>query len=91
MPTVPGGGVVVPPVPGRPDADRRPGPADAGPQDQLNDLPEWKNTKRLNILLLGIDHRDDEPIDGSRSDTIMVASIDPPSKSVVMVSLPRDL
>jgi LCP family protein required for cell wall assembly len=60
-------------------------------QNPYEDLDIWKKTKRLNILLLGIDHRDDEPIDGSRSDTIMVVSIDPPSKSVVMISLPRDL
>ncbi|MFN8634451.1 MAG: LCP family protein [Chloroflexota bacterium] len=55
------------------------------------DLPEWTKQSRLNILLLGIDHRDDEPVEGSRSDTIMVVSIDPPSKSVVLISLPRDL
>jgi polyisoprenyl-teichoic acid--peptidoglycan teichoic acid transferase len=55
------------------------------------DLPEWSGTSRINMLLLGIDHRDDEPIDGSRSDTIMVVSIDPVAKSAVMVSLPRDL
>jgi LCP family protein required for cell wall assembly len=67
------------------------GTAPQQPEDALKDVPEWESTKRLNILLLGIDHREDEPIDGSRSDTIMVVSIDPPSKSVVMMSLPRDL
>lgn len=85
----PGSGVVVPPGPG---ATPAPGiAAEEEPVNNLGDLPEWTQTKRLNILLLGIDHRDDEPIDGSRSDTIMVVSIDPPSKSVVMISLPRDL
>jgi LCP family protein required for cell wall assembly len=86
LPRVPGGDVVLPPVPAatvQPEVAAKP--------DPLTDIPEWTKTKRLNILLLGIDHRDDEPIDGSRSDTIMVVSIDPPSKSVVMVSLPRDL
>ncbi len=67
-----------------------PGPSvpqsEAGPT-----LPEWTGNDRVNVLLLGIDHRDDEPVDGSRSDTVMVVSIDPPSKSVVMVSFPRDL
>ena len=91
VPRVPGGGVVVPPVPGAPTPIAVQAQPTPDLQDQLNDLPQWKNTKRLNILLLGIDHRDDEPIEGSRSDTIMVVSIDPPSKSVVMVSLPRDL
>jgi len=54
-------------------------------------LPEWAGTDRVNILLLGIDKRDDEPINGTRSDTIMIASIDPVAKSAALVSLPRDL
>ena len=45
----------------------------------------------MNIVLLGIDKRDDEPISGTRSDTIMLVSIDPVSKSAALVSLPRDL
>jgi LCP family protein required for cell wall assembly len=59
--------------------------------EQQPDLPEWTSRQRHNILLLGIDHREDEPIDGSRSDTVMVASYDPQSSSVVLVSFPRDL
>jgi len=54
-------------------------------------LPEWQGTDRVNVLLLGIDKRDDEPINGTRSDTIMIASIDPVTKSAALVSLPRDL
>jgi hypothetical protein len=54
-------------------------------------LPDWQGTDRINILLLGIDKRDDEPIEGTRSDTIMLASIDPVSKSAALVSLPRDM
>jgi LCP family protein required for cell wall assembly len=54
-------------------------------------LPEWTGTERVNILLLGIDKRDDEPITGTRSDTIIIASFDPVAKSAVLVSLPRDL
>lgn len=87
----PSGDVVVPPiVPGSAQIVPEPEPTPDF-QEQIKDLPEWTRTRRINILLLGIDHRDDEPVDGSRSDTIMVVSIDPPSKSVVMVSLPRDL
>jgi LCP family protein required for cell wall assembly len=56
-----------------------------------NVLPDWQGTDRINILLLGIDKRDDEPIAGTRSDTIMLASIDPVTKSAAMVSLPRDM
>jgi LCP family protein required for cell wall assembly len=47
-----------------------------------------EDTKRVNILLLGIDARNGETI--SRSDTIILASIDPELKRVAMVSIPRD-
>ena len=56
-----------------------------------NVVPDWPGTDRVNILLLGIDKRDDEPIAGTRSDTMMLASIDPVSKSAALVSLPRDM
>ncbi|HEY0581024.1 MAG TPA: LCP family protein [Chloroflexota bacterium] len=56
-----------------------------------NVLPDWQGTERVNILLLGIDKRDDEPIAGTRSDTIMIASVDPVTKSAALVSIPRDL
>jgi LCP family protein required for cell wall assembly len=56
-----------------------------------NVLPDWQDTDRINILLLGIDKRDDEPIGGTRSDTIMLASVDPVTKSASLVSIPRDL
>src|ERR1700716_157865 len=54
-------------------------------------LPDWTGTERVNILLLGIDKRDDEPIAGTRSDTIMVASIDPETRAASLISIPRDL
>ncbi len=43
---------------------------------------------RLTVLILGSDAR--EGIVGSRTDTIIVATIDPTSGKVAMVSLPRD-
>jgi LCP family protein required for cell wall assembly len=54
-------------------------------------LPDWQGTDRVNVLLLGIDKRDDETVEGTRSDTMMLASIDPVSKSAALVSLPRDM
>jgi LCP family protein required for cell wall assembly len=87
-------------VPGTPPpAKPTPAPARQGPADVSTTfvsavkavLPDWQGTDRVNILLLGIDKRDDEPIAGTRSDTIMVASIDPQTKSVALVSIPRDL
>ncbi len=45
---------------------------------------------RVNIALLGVDRRPDE-VDGSRSDTILILSIDQDNKAVNMLSIPRDL
>jgi LCP family protein required for cell wall assembly len=96
IPSAPG---VVPRPPGRgqvPQVVVVPGEPTPTPEPQVSLDDVFRgvadvSAKRRNILLLGIDHRPDEPIDGSRSDTVMVVSIDPPSKSVVMISFPRDL
>ncbi|MCC6176588.1 MAG: LCP family protein [Chloroflexi bacterium] len=91
VPAPPGVAVQPRPTPHVVVPNATPAAVAAAESEPTIDIPEWKGAKRLNILLLGIDHRDDEPLDGSRSDTIMVVSIDPISKSAVMVSLPRDL
>ncbi len=44
----------------------------------------------INILLLGVDTRDMKHIDGSRSDAIMVVSINEETKDVNLISLYRD-
>ena len=44
--------------------------------------------KAINILFMGIDARDAKA--NSRSDTMIVASIDPTTQKVAMVSIPRD-
>ncbi|MEA1962008.1 MAG: LCP family protein [Bacillota bacterium] len=44
--------------------------------------------KAINILFMGIDARDTES--NSRSDTMMVVSIDPETKNIAIVSIPRD-
>lgn len=50
--------------------------------------PTVDERKRTNILLLGIDARKGETI--SRTDTIILASIDPKLNKVALVSVPRD-
>lgn len=47
---------------------------------------------RQNVLLLGVDSNGSEtdPFKGTRSDTIMVFSVDPITKSVNVISIPRD-
>mgnify|MGYP000722402561 CR=1 FL=1 len=47
-------------------------------------------TERVNILFLGIDRRHGEP-GPWRSDTMILFSIDPSSKTASMLSIPRDL
>lgn len=48
--------------------------------------------KRVNLLILGLDKRPYEPFAGPyRTDTIMVATIDPVSKDASLLSFPRDL
>lgn len=50
----------------------------------------WQGKERVNILLLGIDRRPGEAFI-SRTDSMMLASIDPESKSISILSIPRDL
>ncbi|RMG91622.1 MAG: LytR family transcriptional regulator [Chloroflexi bacterium] len=50
----------------------------------------WQGTDRLNILVMGIDRRPGEPFI-SRTDSIMIISVDPETNSVSILSVPRDL
>ncbi len=56
-------------------------------------LPDWQGTDPFNILLMGIDQRDDEVAQGipARSDTMILVRIDPKAKSAGMISIPRDM
>jgi LCP family protein required for cell wall assembly len=57
-----------------------------GPEASGTALPPWNGADRLNILLIGADEQEG----GHNTDTMIVLSIDPPTKQVVMFSLPRD-
>lgn len=57
--------------------------------DPAIQLPDWDKKDRINVLLLGVDRREQEEI--PRSDTIIVVTIDPLTKDVSMLSIPRDL
>jgi len=52
---------------------------------------DWSSKERVNILLLGIDERPAEKGSPSRTDTIMVATLDPNGKTAGILSIPRDL
>lgn len=61
------------------------------PTEQVQaSLPNWDNQDPFNVLLMGIDNRegDTEP---PRSDTMIVMRINPATKQVAMMSIPRDL
>jgi len=59
------------------------------PDDPAIQLPDWDKKDRINVLLLGVDRR--EAGDVPRADTIIVVTIDPLTKDVGMLSIPRDL
>ncbi|GBD16492.1 Putative transcriptional regulator YvhJ [bacterium HR26] len=52
-------------------------------------LPNWEKKDRINVLLLGVDKRESEDV--PRSDTIIIVTIDPLTRDVAMLSIPRDL
>ncbi len=60
-----------------------------GPTPTLIPTSEFK-TERTNILLMGIDRRPGQPF-VSRTDSMMIVSIDPQNERISMLSLPRDL
>jgi len=65
-------------------------PQGRAPEQELPDIEGRK--ERVNILLLGIDQRDNETDKGPwRTDTMILVSIDPATDSASMLSIPRDL
>lgn len=66
--------------------------ANLNPQDPQQEQQEPATTiidgQRTNILVLGVDARKGE--EHSRSDTMMLVSIDPGLKKIALVSIPRD-
>ena len=54
------------------------------------EVPEWQGIERVNVLLLGIDEREVEQ-GPWRTDTMIVLTIDPASRTAGMLSIPRDL
>ncbi len=57
------------------------------------DLPDWGKNERVNILLLGVDETPERLAQGDSplSDTMILVTIDPATKKVGMLSIPRDL
>jgi len=55
-------------------------------QTLLKIMPQHHLTSRINVLIIGLDNTDKT----RRADTIMVANINPKTKSIGVISLPRD-
>jgi LCP family protein required for cell wall assembly len=54
--------------------------------------PAWDGASRINILLIGLDYRDWEAgLGAPRSDTMILLTIDPQSRTAGMLSIPRDM
>ncbi len=56
----------------------------------LPSIQAWNGQRRFTVLLMGLDRRADW-VDTGRSDSIMVLSIDPKTRNIGMLSIPRDL
>lgn len=55
-------------------------------------LTPWDGAGRVTVLLLGLDYRDWEADeDAARSDTMILLTLDPQSKTAGILSIPRDL
>ena len=66
-----------------------PTPVIAAPEVQL---PQWDGASRVNILFIGLDYRDTVTNEGPpRSDSMILFTIDPATKTAGMLSIPRDL
>lgn len=61
------------------------------PARSAGDATDTFGKRHINFLLLGIDQRDDEKGVPTRSDTIMVVSLDQVNKTAAMISFARDL
>ena len=53
--------------------------------------PDWAGLERVNILLVGMDSRPGEQGIPGRTDSMIIATIDPFSRTAGMLSIPRDL
>lgn len=62
--------------------------ADLGFADKVENGPEIANGEPVNILFLGIDARPGET--NARSDTMMLACVNPELQKVAVISIPRD-
>lgn len=71
------------------DRPAEPGERPSAPQPSVV-MPRIEDKQRVNILVMGIDQRPGQSA-ATRTDTMMLASINPKDMSVSILSIPRDL
>jgi len=65
---------------------------DAGGGSSALSFAKWQGTRRVTVLLMGIDRRREvESEKAYRTDSMMLLTIDPVGKKATILSLPRDL
>lgn len=63
-----------------------------GPEINLPDPDPWDGTSRVNVLVMGLDLREDEDMDSApRSDTMILLSMDPLNNTAAAIAIPRDM
>jgi LCP family protein required for cell wall assembly len=74
-------------------ADATVEPGEVAEGDVLEQLPDpWSGNERVTILLMGLDYHDWRAGQGPpRTDSMMLLTIDPITKTAGMMSIPRDL
>jgi len=73
-----------------PNVEELPAPPITIPESDLP--PAWDGASRITILLIGLDYRDWVAGEGApRSDSMIVMSIDPLTKTAGILSVPRDM
>lgn len=61
-------------------------------QDASGPTPQpWDGAGRVTVLVVGLDLRDYEEGSASRTDTMMLLTVDPATRTAGMLSIPRDL
>lgn len=68
----------------------KPAEGEGKPKKPESEIPVWGGTERVHILLMGVDRRDLRPDEQPRSDSMIVVSMDPVTKSYDLFSILRD-
>jgi LCP family protein required for cell wall assembly len=69
-----------------------PAPGEAPANNPITTLTPWDGAGRVTVLLLGLDYRDWEAKEpASRSDTMILLTLDPQTKTAGILSIPRDM